>query len=96
MESRSLIDLAEQLPSWQPLTLHEVGQIRLKLFNAGVQTHAFDVHDRPETLICVRGPYAIETSDGRISIPEGASFTVPPGLSHRPANTKPCVILVLS
>lgn len=96
MQSQSLAQLALTLPEWSPLTLHECGGGVLKLIHATVKQFDFDEHDRPETLISVSGAYAIETPDGEITIPEGAVFTVPPGLPHRPANRETCVILVLS
>jgi mannose-6-phosphate isomerase-like protein (cupin superfamily) len=66
------------------------------LINATVKRFEYDIHAYPETLISLKGAYAIETPDGEIAIPEGSAFTVPPGLKHRPANKEACVILVLS
>jgi mannose-6-phosphate isomerase-like protein (cupin superfamily) len=96
MQSQSLTDLARTLTAWQPRKLHDCGEQQLKLIHASVQQFEFDIHDRPETLIAIEGPYAIETPQGEIPIPEGSAFTVPPGLPHRPANRETCVILVLS
>lgn len=95
MPSESLVERARALPAWSPLRLHDCGGEALKLIHATVKQFDFDVHKRPETLICVKGAYAIETPDGEIAIPEGAVFTVPPGLKHRPANRETCIILVL-
>jgi mannose-6-phosphate isomerase-like protein (cupin superfamily) len=94
MKSESLIEVAQTLPGWEVYPLHEFGSRTLRLVNATVSTHDFDKHDTPETLICLQGPYAIETPSGLVDIPEGHSFTVPPGLEHRPANRETCVILV--
>ncbi len=94
MRSQSLIDVARTLPGWQVHSLHDFGGHTLRLINATVSEHEFDKHDTPETLICLKGPYAIETSSGHIDIPEGHSLTIPPGLEHRPANKEPCVILI--
>jgi len=97
MNSQSLIDLAGTLPAWSPYCVHAIGDGHaLRLINAGVKRFGFDIHERPETLIALKGAYAIETPDGEIAIPAGSAFTVPPGLPHRPANRERCVILVLS
>ncbi|HVV66123.1 MAG TPA: hypothetical protein VHC42_11680 [Rhizomicrobium sp.] len=96
MKGLSLVDLARTLPEWTPHVVHDCGAQKLKLVNAAVRRFDFDVHDHAETLISVRGAYAIETPEGEIAIPEGAGFTVPAGVRHRPANREDCVILVLS
>ncbi|HVZ91491.1 MAG TPA: hypothetical protein VG843_07555 [Rhizomicrobium sp.] len=96
MKSQSLVELAQTLPGWTPRVVHDCGAQELKLINATSKPFEFDVHDHAETLICLQGAYVIETPHGEISIPEGASFTVPVGLRHRPANREDCVILVLS
>lgn len=94
MKSESLIEMAQTLPGWRVYPLHDFGGCRLRLINATVLKHDFDKHDTPETLICLKGPYAIETPSGLIDIPEGHSFTVPAELEHRPANKEGCIILV--
>lgn len=94
MKSVSLIEFAQTLPGWEVHPLHDFVGSTLRLVNATVSKHDFGTHDSPETLICLKGPYAIETPSGVIDIPEGYSFTVPSGLEHRPANEEGCVILV--
>ncbi len=93
--AQSLVERALSLAPWKGETIHAFGDGRCLLINATVAEFGFDTHDEPETLIALQGRYAIEMPEGVVHIEQGSTFTVPPGVAHRPANTELCVILVL-